>query len=204
MTANSPIFCTDERRRASPVRARHPVPAPWRPNGISSDFFSPAVTFGSPWRATQIPTPEFRRTIAARRETDITPWHDHMSADRRKPADRRPMRSRTTRTTPERPDESRAGRRARARAEALAGRLRARPRQHRRGLRGSRIPRRQPVAAEAIKFAGERGAPGPDLQPHAAIRAPDHRRHAARSGRHQGGAGRLRRATGRSRASAPA
>ena len=51
---------------------RHPVPA-MEAERNHSDFFSPAVTFGSPWRATQIPTPEFRRTIAARRETDITP-----------------------------------------------------------------------------------------------------------------------------------
>ena len=123
----------------------HPVPAPWRPNGISSDFFSPAVTFGSPWRATQIPTPEFRRTIAARRETDITPWHDHMSADRRKPADRRPMRA-GRRARRGAAGREQAGRRARARDQALAGRLRPRPRQHRRGLRGSRVPRRQPVA----------------------------------------------------------
>ena len=75
---------------------------------------------------------------------------------------------------------------------ALAGRIRPRPRQHRRRLRGPRIPRGRSVAARRRHLARERKAPGADLQPDAAVRAPDHRRHAACAPEHQGRAGRLR------------
>ena len=86
---------------------------------------------------------------------------------------------------------------------ALAGGIRPRPRQHRRRLRGSRIPRRRSVAARRHHLARERKAPGADLQPHAAIRAPDHRRHAAGEARASRWCRSIPDRTGKSRACAP-